>query len=458
MQMLNREQRRAIRALEHKDASAAQVAEIMRQVKSITDDLMTGFEEFKKTNDQRLKELKAGGVDILTKGKLDNIEKTLSGFEEVNQKLQTALDAQKKADERAKEMSETIDALELKLKRPLAGSEGDKAERKKFYKNWIHGVVGAQTIGVANLPEEQRKAIEKVAADYKSLSITNDVTGGYLAPAEFVAEIIKEVTLISPVRSLVKVVTTANKSRIQPKRTGRLAAQWVTEQGTRTETTGLQWGSLEIPTHEMFAMIDVSHQNLEDSAFDLAAETSEEASEQFQVAEGAAVVAGNAVGKPEGWMTNAGVAYTPSGTGNTIADANGTADGLIKLKYSIKSAYAARAKWVMNRTTMGSVRTLKDAQNRYIWMPGIQAGAPNTIDGDPYVEVPDMPSIGANTYPIAYGDFMSAYTMVDRIAMNMLRDPYTQATAGNIRFLFYRRLGGQVVLAEAIGKLKCATS
>jgi hypothetical protein len=34
--------------------------------------------------------------------------------------------------------------------------------------------------------------------------------------------------------------------------------------------------------------------------------------------------------------------------------------------------------------------------------------------------------------------------------MVALRDPYTQATSGNIRFLFYRRIGGQVMLAEAI--------
>ena len=40
----------------------------------------------------------------------------------------------------------------------------------------------------------------------------------------------------------------------------------------------------------------------------------------------------------------------------------------------------------------------------------------------------------------------------------MRRDPYTQATSGNIRFLMYRRIGGQVMLAEAIRKLKCAAA
>jgi HK97 family phage major capsid protein len=89
-------------------------------------------------------------------------------------------------------------------------------------------------------------------------------------------------------------------------------------------------------------------------------------------------------------------------------------------------------------------------------MPGIALGRPNTIDGDPYVEVPDMPNEGAGTTPVAYGDFARGYNLVDRIAMEMLRDPYTQATSGNVRFIFRRRLGGQVVLAEAIRKLTCS--
>jgi len=89
-------------------------------------------------------------------------------------------------------------------------------------------------------------------------------------------------------------------------------------------------------------------------------------------------------------------------------------------------------------------------------MPGIAQGRPNTIDGDPYLEFPDMPSEGAGTYPITYGDFRRGYTMVDRIAMEMLRDPYSQATGGKVRFIFRRRTGGKVTLGEAFRKLKCA--
>ena len=44
--------------------------------------------------------------------------------------------------------------------------------------------------------------------------------------------------------------------------------------------------------------------------------------------------------------------------------------------------------------------------------------------------------------------------IVDRVAMAVLRDPYTQASSGNVRYLARRRVGGQVVQAEAIVKHK----
>ena len=75
----------------------------------------------------------------------------------------------------------------------------------------------------------------------------------------------------------------------------------------------------------------------------------------------------------------------------------------------------------------------------------------------PYVEATDMPSEGANTYPVALGDFRRAYMIVDRVSLAVLRDPFTQATTGNVRYIARRRVGGQVIQAEAINKLKCST-
>jgi HK97 family phage major capsid protein len=111
----------------------------------------------------------------------------------------------------------------------------------------------------------------------------------------------------------------------------------------------------------------------------------------------------------------------------------------------------------MNRQTLGAVRKLKDGEGNYLWMPGIAGNVPNTILGAPYVEMPDMPNIGAGLFPIAVGDWQRAYRVVDRVLISVLRDPFTQSGSGQILFRARKRVGGAVTLGEAIVKVKCST-
>lgn len=276
------------------------------------------------------------------------------------------------------------------------------------------------------------------------LAITPDTAGGYLAPVEYVREIIKGVTEMSPFRSVARVRQTAAKSIQVPKRTGQFAAQWAAERGTKSETTGLGYGLEELTAHEMYALVDITNQMMEDAACDMESEIRMEAEEQFALAEGTAFITGNGVGMPEGITVNSSVTTIASGHASLL-----TADGLLSLYYGLKTAYARNAVWALNRSTIAAVRKLKDGQGQYLWQPGIASGVPNAIHGAPYVEMPDMPSVAAGTKPVAFGDFSRAYVAVDRVSMEMLRDPFTQATSGAIRFIFRRRVGGQVVLPEA---------
>jgi HK97 family phage major capsid protein len=418
------------------------------EVKDLIEKQGKAWEEFKKTNDELIKAKADGKAVGDLEAKLVKIEKDMVDGEKINQKL-TAAELEVKAAKLAADEAKTaVEELEAKFNRQGLG--GKNSEQKSDVNAWARAVIGAHTVGVPNLSADQQKALAAVEAQYKSMSIANDATGGYLAPSDYVKEILKTVAEISPARQLARVRTTGAKSIMIPKRTGQFAAVWTAEQGQRNETDGLRYGMLEIHAHELYALIDISQQNLEDSAFNLESEISLEATEQFAVAEGAAFVSGNGVGKPEGFLVNADVGSTNSGDANLI-----TSDGMLSTKYDVKTAYARNANWAMNRTTLGVVRRLKNtATGDYIWQMGLANGRPNTIDGDPYVEVPDMPIVAANAYPIAYGDFAKAYTLVDRIVMTMLRDPFTQATSGNIRFLFRRRLGGMVVMPEAIRKMK----
>ena len=400
-------------------------------VKKAIDDFKGAFEEYKKVNDERLDEISKGESGAELESKLEKIEADLQSIEEVNQNLVKAQADQQK-------MSEQLDNLETVLKRPNSGlSTGEIDTHVKAFDQYCRK-------GFDNLEPDEKKA----------LTVSNDSTGGYLAPPEYVRELIKTVTEISPIRSIARVRSTSARSIQVPKRTGQFAAQWVAESGTRSETTGYQVGLEEIPAHEHYALVDISEQDLEDTVFNLEAEMQSEFAEQFAKAEGTAFVSGDAVGKPEGILTNSSVGQAVSGSAAAL-----TADGLLTLVHSIKSNYGANGRFVFNRSTLAAIRKLKDTAGQYVFQAGmsLQGGVPNTILGYPYVEATDMPDIAANAFPIVFGDFNRAYQIVDRVALAVLRDPFTQATTGNVRYIARRRVGGQVILPEAIVKHKVST-
>jgi HK97 family phage major capsid protein len=174
--------------------------------------------------------------------------------------------------------------------------------------------------------------------EVKVLTISNDPTGGFGAtPDEFDQEILKAVIDLSPVRSLVRVRTTGSRSFKVMKRTGTFAARRTNEVQARTETSGLTYGLEEVPTYELYAMVDIARQDLEDTGFDLEAELGTEFSEQFAVKEGAEFVTGDpGQGQFEGILTNAAVPEEVTGDANLV-----TYDGLVAVSHNIKAGYTS---------------------------------------------------------------------------------------------------------------------
>jgi HK97 family phage major capsid protein len=394
-------------------------------IKTAVEGMATAFEEFKATNDARLTEIeKKGSSDPLVEEKLKNIEADLDRFEDINQKLTLA-------QEQTKSMEEKLSGMETMLKRPEAGldTKSDDMEMKLFDKWMRHGEKGMD--------------VEEV----KALTVSDDSQAGFLAPPEYVNELIKTITEISPMRQIARVRSTTQKSVQMPSRTATFSAQWVAETGTRSETTGYTTQLEEIPTHEHYALVDISSAMLEDSVFNLESEMNGEFATQFAKNEGTAFVSGSAVGRPEGVTTNSSIGTTNSGSGTAL-----TGDGLIGLVHDIKTDYGRNGTFIFNRSTLADIRKLKDSAGQYIFQAGMMltAGVPNTILGYPYVEMPDMPDVAASAKPVAFGDFSRGYMIVDRVALSILRDPFTQATSGNVRYVARARVGGQVILAEAL--------
>jgi HK97 family phage major capsid protein len=396
------------------------------EIKSVIDNLNSTFESFKQENTKRLDEVeKKGSASAELESKVDAMADDITKMAEQKQQIELTKKALEEAEVK-------LDNLETVLARPETGLNTKE--------------VGVQMKAFSNMLRKGEKELDEM--ERKALYESDDTLGGYYAPEEYVADLIKSVTEISPLRSVARVRTTSNRGIEIPKRTGQFAATFVNETATRTETTGYQTGLMQIDAHELYAMVDISQALLEDSAFDLESEMSTEFGEQFAKREGTAFISGNGVGQPQGiTFAGAGVAAVNSGSGTVL-----TANGLLDLMYSIKSDYMTNANFVMNRSSLAAVLKLEDTEGQKIFVQGMSyvGAAPSTILGKPYILAEDMPDVGSGTKPVAYGDFSRAYTIVDRVNLSVMRDPYSVATAGNIRYIARRRVGGAVVLAEAI--------
>lgn len=382
-------------------------------------------------------------------------------WEQMKQKMDSSESQSAETKASIEKMNNRLDELETKANRPIQAPNYtneetkdnciipglDTSDHKKIF-------LKALRKGYAALEKEERKAMPKVSTqEAKALTLSDDATGGWLAYPQLMTDIIKGQLLFSPIRQYATVKTTSNRSIKQPVRKGVFSAQWVSEIGQRTETPGLKYGLEDIPNHEMYCEVLISEQDLEDSAFDLEGEINGEASEQFGIAEGTAFVKGDTNGKPEGIMTNGDIQRFPSLDANLI-----TGDGLLDLVYGLKEYYTVNARFAMKRQTVGSVRQLKDNYGQYLWQPGLAMNAPNTVLGYPYFECPDMDGVAANNYPVLFGDFARGYIIVDRVTMVVKRLIEKYAEEGEIALMFRKRVGGQVILSEALVKMQIAAS
>jgi HK97 family phage major capsid protein len=398
--------------------------------------LMGAFDEFKQVNDANLKQR-----DVVLEDRLGKLSASLDRFENLNQKLVS--------EERARvAMQEQLDSVDAAMNRKVFGKGGNLPSKdEEHYRT-------AFNRAVRRSPEDRDPGDVTLLNKRKAALIKgDDAAAGYLvAPAEMISEIIKDIVEISPIRTLATVRTIGGPSLKQPKRTQTAGATRVGEQTTRTNTGDPAYGMIDIPAPELFARAEVSQQMLEDSDYDLEAELRSEFSEQFALKEGQEFVSGTATNNQcEGFLTNASIGSVNSGVAADIS-----ADGLINLFYELKTGYTRNAVFTMNRQTLREIRKLKDGDGQYLWTPGIPGAVPNMLLGTTYVEVPDMPAIGANAYPVAFGDFRRAYVIVDRIMMQVQVDYTTGADSGLVVFRARKRVGGGVRQPDAMKKLKIA--
>jgi HK97 family phage major capsid protein len=285
--------------------------------------------------------------------------------------------------------------------------------------------------------------------DGKSMSVGSDPDGGYFVTPYMSPRILSIIYESSPIRQLATVETISTDAVEYPIDDGEAGGGWVGEQETRSETTTPQVGVQRIPVHELYAQPKATQKLLEDASVDIEAWLGSKIGQRFGRLEATAFVGGNGIKRPRGFLT-----YPNGTTRGTIEqipsrDATDlTFDGLIKLMVALKEEYAAGAAFLMKRASVGNVMLLKDGNGQYIWRTDNQAGKPSVLLGAPVYQAADMATVGAGALAVAYGNFRQGYTIVDRLGISVLRDPFTAKPF--VQFYTRKRVGGDVTNFEAI--------
>jgi HK97 family phage major capsid protein len=405
----------------------------MAELKETIEALGRAFEEFKAENDKRLKEIeKKGTVDPLLAEKVDKINADISKIGEMKKQL------------------EAIETAVARYDNQYGGGSDGKTKDE---------IVKAKAF--AALMRGNLDAVKDLDIQ-ASASTLSDPDGGFTVPEEVDKSIDRIQGTLSAMRRLATVRSISTDTYKKLVSQGGATSGWVAEKGTRSESSTPTLAEIAINTKELYAMPYATQTLLDDSAVDIGGWLADEVGIAFNEDEGDAFISGNGVEKPKGIGAYTMVANASYAWGKVGYIAGGHAsllnnmDKLIDLQHALKTSYRNGAAWLMNDNTCLVVRKFKDGDGNYMWRPGLIEGAPDTLFGKPVEYDDNVDDIGANKYPIFYGNFKRAYLIIDRIGTRVLRDPYTAKPY--IAFYTTKRVGGGIVMYEAIKAMKIATA
>ena len=405
----------------------------MAEVEKI-EQIARAFEEFKSKNDSVIaEEIKKGTADVVRKDEVDRINAAIT---EVQEEIKAA----------------RREALFGKVKDEL---EEKKDEYKSAYFNW------------ARKGDRYEAELE---AKGTTLNTVTAAEGGHAVPEELDRTILDLIKQISPFRSVANVVQVSTPDYKKLVNVRGTASGWVGETATRPSTTAPELREIAPPVGEIYANLAATQRMLDDAFFNVEAWLASELAQEFAQAEGTAFISGNGTNRPRGFLAATAnesgdatrafghLQFVKTGVAAGFVATSTTAnpgDTFLDVIYSMKSELRAGAVWAANSTVMAAMRKFRNSDGDYMWQQSMVAGQPDRFMGYAMVEMPDMPNVATNTFPIAFGNFQRGYTIVDRIGTRTLRDPYTNKPF--VQFYATKRVGGDVIDSEVIKLLATRT-
>jgi HK97 family phage major capsid protein len=274
-------------------------------------------------------------------------------------------------------------------------------------------------------------------------------TGTNAVPVSFVNRLREHLIENSAVRQLgATVLNTAGGEELRiPKTTAHQTASLIGE-NTDLPSTLPTLATTTLKAFKYANLFQLSREFLQDEAVNVMEYLARINGVALGNAAGAHMITGAGTTLPWGVATRATVGVTQTG-----GPAAPTGDSLINLQHSIVSGYRSRAAWLMNDTTLSSIRKIKEltsGSNQYLWQPGLQAGQPDTLLGRPIVTDPNVAGHGTNGFKsVLYGDF-SAYYIRDVQSVSFERSDDFAFGKDLVTFRAIIRTDGDLVDTNAV--------
>ena len=425
------------------------------------------FCEYKATNDARLASIeKSGHEDVLYDEKLQRVDDAILRQEKQLEKLHTHMSSpdfstlsssdfvEKSGNIKGSSSSRYKDVLDNYLKHGLLDNQAITFHGSSDFGSSFVGDFAFSKDGKSL--EATLQSENKGASSFEKAPIS-------LVPGVYDKVIESDIRSYSVLRNYAEVQTIMGQHFVKPIVADGLQSGWVKSDQARPQTVAPDIRELRVPVCELYAMPMVTTSFLEDSHLDVESWLRNSVEKVFGDKENEAFTNGSSKDtEPQGFQSvskrvNTGnLSFNESGYIKTgVNGAFKSADNLIELVHSLRGNYRQNAVFMLNRNTLSNVRSLKQSDGRYVWQPAQNIGQPSTILGYGVAENDAMPNMTTGNDGIVFGDFKSAYLIVDRREYNLLRDPYSAKPY--VIFYVTKRTGGAVQDHRALKFLRFVT-
>lgn len=295
----------------------------------------------------------------------------------------------------------------------------------------------------------QNVTAEQAVAIRNAMSTTTGSEGGFTVPAEIAAMVIDKLKAFGGMREVAEIITTDSGNALNfPTSDGTSEEGEIVGENAAVTGADITFGTVPLnPFMYSSKKIALPVQLIQDSAIDVVAFVVNRLATRIARIQNKHFTIGVGTTQPDGVIPKAGVGKTGA-TGQTLTV---TYDDLVDLKHAVNRAYRANARYMMNDLSVAVVSKLKDTTGRPIWVPSVDVGAPDTLNGHAVTINDDMAVMAANAKSIAFGDF-SKYIIRDVANSTSMRrfDDSAFALNGQVGFCGWTRSGGNLVEPAAV--------